>query len=199
MTLHLPVEGWYLLTDAEVEQLLISLRAGESSPVQLQPLESAAALAFRNRGNVPDEHGRCLRLVLHVEGVEGLKQLDARRAGFEPDFRDAPTWRRPGSRAVNIVPLRLDARSEGGGREVQSWLDDPDVAALEEEWRVTGRIAGLIVPAEYRSFVYKTVLSLRASRHPVTVESVLASVARWLDPDGVATLRSVISQSQVDG
>ena len=63
----------------ELERELIRWRKGEPpGPVQndLRPNE---ALEFRNAGNVPDERGRTLRLVLHVTSQEELAALDEKR------------------------------------------------------------------------------------------------------------------------
>jgi hypothetical protein len=132
-----------------------------------------------------------LRLVVTVGGGSAAV-LHEKRLRWEPDFHDAPDWRRAGSVPVNVVTLRTDeARAAAPG----AWWDDADLARLEAEWGSTGMVAGLAVPAEYRSFVYKTVLSLEQAGRPVTVESVLASVARWLSPEQVEELRRALGAS----
>lgn len=142
------------------------------------------ALAYRDSGNLPDELDRSLRLILVVKDPAELSYLQAKRLEFEPDFHDAPAWRREGSRPVNVVPLRTDPGGPGSPM-AEGWWNDPDLARMEDEWSHTGRVAGMNVPADYRSFIYKTVLSLRAANKEVSVDSVLASIARWLPPDDV--------------
>jgi hypothetical protein len=173
--------------DLEIE---LALRRGEvrAEPSNAAPLSIEEALAFRDAGNVPDELGRSLRLVLSV-GAGSAADLHEKRLRWEPDFHDAPEWRGPGSMPVNVVPLREGSASGASG---EAWWDDPDLAHLEDEWRASGTVAGLEVPAEYRGFVYKTVLSLQQSGRAVTVDSVLASVARWLSPAQVAELRAAL-------
>ncbi|MDQ4065866.1 MAG: hypothetical protein M3161_07450 [Actinomycetota bacterium] len=147
------------------------------------------ALAFRNAGNLPDELGRTLRLVLHVNDPRDLTYLQDTRLRFEPDFHDAPRWRRTGSRPVNVVPLRAAAAT---GTDMDAWWDDEAVRTLEEEWSRTGRVAGVGVPAEYRAFVYKTVLSLRAAGRDVSKDAIVSSIARWLDADDVARIAEAL-------
>jgi hypothetical protein len=151
----------------------------------------AEALAYRNAGNVPDEHDRSLRLLLFARDRHELRNLSAKRARFEPDFHEAPTWRREGSRPVNVVPLRTDVEAA----DDHAWWDDPELAALESEWAGSGAIEGLRIPEAYRGFVYKTILSLRAGGRAVTVESVADSVARWLAPEEAAEIRSALQRA----
>lgn len=166
---------------------------GEAVPATgAEPLTTEAALAFRDAGNIPDDRGRSLRLVLHVNDAAELSYLQQKRLAFEPDFHDAPSWRREGSKPVNVVPLRRDDVRGGGGR---AWWEDPDVAALEKEWSATGTIAGMRVPAEVRSFVYKTVLSLRAAGREVTPASVADSIARWMLPEEAEQIRRALEQT----
>jgi hypothetical protein len=139
---------------------------------------------------VPDARGRSLRLVLHVRDDAEAARLSERRLSWEPDFHDAPDWRRDGSVPVNVVPLRLPGRAATSSDE--SWLEDPDLAALEEEWRTTGSVAGIRVPGDYRGFVYKTVLALQAGGRTVTVDAIVNSVARWLGEKDVDELRSTL-------
>lgn len=150
------------------------------------------ALAYRDAGNLPDSLGRSLRLVLHVNDAAELSYLQQKRLEFEPDFHDAPTWRREGSKPVNVVPLRLDDVKGAGGR---AWWDDPEVAELEAEWSRTGTVAGMRVPADLRSFVYKTVLSLRAAGRDVTPDSVADSIARWMPPKEAEHIRRSLEQA----
>jgi hypothetical protein len=171
-------EGWYLMSTADLEIELARWRHPDEvhPPSNARPLSVAEALEYREAGNLPDELGRTLRLVLIAQNDEELAHLHDRRARYEPDFHQAPAWRRAGSRPVNLVPLR------GSGVEgrPRAWWDDPQVAALEEEWRRTGRMAGLRVPGEYRAFVLKTVLALRSAGLPVTAQTVADSIARWV-------------------
>ena len=157
-----------------------------------EPLSIEAALRYRNAGNLPDPGGRSLRLVLHVTDAAQLSYLQQKRLEFEPDFHDAPTWRREGSKPVNVVPLRSSEVAGGGGR---AWWDDPDVAALEDEWSRSGTVAGMRVPAEVRAFVYKTVLSLRAAGREITPDSVADSIARWMSPEQADDIRDSLKQT----
>jgi hypothetical protein len=171
-------EGWYLMSTADLEIELARWRRPEEAHPRsnARPLSVAEALRYRDAGNLPDELGRTLRLVRIAGDAGELATLNDRRARFEPDFHHAPVWRRRGSRPVNLVPLRRPG-VEGRSRP---WWEDADVAALESEWRRTGRMAGLSVPGEYRAFVLKTVLALRAARMPVTADAVADSIARWV-------------------
>lgn len=153
------------------------------------PLTVAEALDFKARGNIPDDLGRSLRLVLHVADERAASQLHERRVAWEPNFHDAPTWRRAGSVAVNIVPLRAPART---AERERSWLEDPAMAAMELEWSRTGAVGGVAVPADYRSFVYKTVIALEAAGRDVTVGSIADSVERWLNPEDARKLRAAL-------
>lgn len=153
-------------------------------------LTIAAALAYRDAGNLPDEAGRSLRLVLHVNDARELSYLQEKRLEYEPDFHEAPSWRREGSKAVNVVPLRR--KGIVGAASGDAWWDDADIAALEKEWSATGRVEGLAVPAELRGFVYKTVLSLRAAGRPINPDSVADSVARWLPRDQAEHIRTAL-------
>jgi hypothetical protein len=174
---------------AELEQELARVRDPSVAPSGAVRLSVEEALAFRSAGNMPDDDGRSLRIVLHIRSAEDVRRLSERRLEFEPDFHEAPTWRRDGSKPVNVVPLRL-ARTESATE--RDWWEEPDVAQLEAEWLRTGTVDGIKVPEGYRSFVYKTVLALRAANHSVTVETIADSVARWLTPEDAATLRSAL-------
>ena len=153
------------------------------------PLSVEEALSYRNSGNLPDEQERSLRLVLHVNSAAELTYLQQKRSRYEPDFHDAPSWRREGSRPVNVVPLR---RSDLDAEPPRAWWDDPHVSALEEEWRESGAVGGIVVPADYRSFVYKTILSLRASGREVTPDSIADSISRWLGDEQAEQIRKAM-------
>ena len=184
-------EGWYLRSVGDLE-IELALARGEARTERSGALRLTVdeALAFKAAGNVPDARGRSLRLVLHVADDADAARVSERRLRWEPDFHDAPEWRREGSVPVNVVPLRLHGRGSDAPNE--SWLDDPDLAALEEQWRATGSVAGIRVPGEYRGFVYKTVLALQAGGRAVTVEAIVDSVARWLDEKSVLDLRGAL-------
>jgi hypothetical protein len=186
-------EGWYLMSvrDLEIELARMrdpSRRDEVSNAVALSVEE---ALAYRNRGNLPDHLGRSLRLVLLVDGEE----LSVKRLRFESDYQSAPVWRREGSRSVNVVPLEKKAEVKTQRLAEVPWWEQPDVAALEQEWRDRGTVFGLPVPGDYRSFVFKTVVALKRAGRDVTVESILGSVARWLSPDGVEELRAAFERT----
>ncbi len=144
-------EGWYLMSTEELEQELARWRSrSRAVPASgAVRLSIAEALDYRDRGNLPDEHGRSLRLVIHVDpGAD--ESPSTRRLLYEPDFHEAPTWRRPGSRPVNVVPLRVGAAPAPAAGP---WWEQPDVAALEGEWGRSGEVEGIAVPAAYRGFV----------------------------------------------
>ena len=185
-------EGWYLMTADELERELARLRDPARPPTGVPRLSVEEALAYRDAGNLPDERGRTLRLVLHNDrpGVPGA--LEERRLRYEPDFHDAPSWRRPGSARVNVVPLRTGAAAR---RPPQDWRDDPALASLEAEWRATGAVAGVRVLGEWRGFVFKTVLALRAEGRDVSVVTVTSSIARWLPPEDAARLRAALEEA----
>ena len=181
------------MSTAELERVLALWRGDpeEGELLELHPLSVDEALAYKRAGNIPDENDRSLRLVLFVD-EGGAASLEAKRARFEPDFLQAPTWRTRGSRAINVVPLK---RAETTSTQPDAWWEDPEMAALEAEWSKGGTVSGLDVPAEYRSFVYKTVLSLRRAGIPVTAESVADSVSRWVTPELAEELRSALLQA----
>jgi len=172
-------EGWYLMSVADVEAVL----AGRESAT-IKRLSTHEALAIRDAGNVPDELNRSLRLVLVVDD-DDPEAFARRRIEFEPDYQEQPSWRREGSKPVNVIPVRKGPR----GPAIDEWRDDPAVAALEEEWLESGTMAGVKVPAEYRSFVHKTVLALRATDSDVTAETIADSIARWVPPEDAARIR----------
>ena len=59
----------------------------------------------------------------------------------------------------------------------------------------TGGVDGVRIPAQYRSFVYKTIALLRAAGEEVTVATISASIARWVAPDQAEDLRAVLEES----
>lgn len=147
------------------------------------PLTIEDALAYRSAGNLPDEEGRSLRLVLYVDG----EPLSEKRLRFEPDFHEAPSWRREGSMPVNVVPLVTGQRPDSTTE--LPWWEQPDVAPLEAEWQRTGGVDGLAIPAGFRSFVFKTIVSLRTAGIDVSARAILDSVSRWLSPEQVSQLQ----------
>jgi len=177
------------MTASELERELARWRGDDVPPTGAPRLSVESALEFRNAGNRPDADGRTLRLVLHVPNAVSLENLGERRLAFEPDYHDPPSWRRAGSAPVNVVPLR---RAGVTGARRRAWWEDEDLAALEQEWSNSGRVAGLNVPAEYRSFVYKTVLALQGAGRPVTVDSVADSIARWVPEAEAGEIRSAL-------
>ena len=184
-------EGWYHMSVSELEQELARWRipGTRKDPSAARRLSTAEAMALRDAGNLPDEEGRSLRLVLHIEDA-GAASLDAKRRRFEPDYHDPPTWRRRGSAPVNVVPLRLTESPPPA-----AWFDQPELAALEREWRTTGAVAGLRIPAEVRGFVYKTVLSLRSAGRAVNVDTVASSISRWTSTDDAAQIRRALEDA----
>ena len=186
-------DGWYLMNTAQLERVLSQWRKGDEpeTPPGASRLSIDEALRFRDSGNIPDADDRSLRLVLHVSDRD-VGRVAERRVVFEPDFHSAPSWRKNGSRAVNVVPLRT-ADATGTEPIREAWWEEPELGALEEEWVRTGTVAGLQVPAEYRSFVYKTVISLREAGREVTADSVADSIARWL-PDDVEEIRAALKK-----
>ena len=170
------------MSTREVEQLVTAWRASETDSEFGVPLSIEDALAIRAAGNVPDEHDRSLRLVLFVDD----EPVEQKRLHYEPDFHRAPEWRREGSRPVNVIPLR---RGSGGAEGDSPWWEHPRVKELEAEWRATGAVAGIQVPADYRSFVFKTVIALQDAGVPVTPDSIGDSIARWLSPEDAQKIR----------
>jgi hypothetical protein len=180
-------EGWYLMSTADLEHELARWRAPEENGglSSAQPLTTEQALAFRNAGNLPDELDRTLRLVLHVGDSRDLANLAERRLEFEPDYQNAPTWRREGSRPINVVPLRrprIAPVSDG------PWWEDAELAALEHEFNERSTAGGLRVPGEYRGFVFKTILALRSQGRDVTPKTISDSIARWLPKEDAARI-----------
>ena len=180
-------DGWYLMSTADLEYELARWRApGKDEGVsRAQPLTTEQALAFRDAGNLPDELDRTLRLVLHVDDTQGLANLAERRLEFEPDYQDAPTWRREGSRPINVVPLR---RSGIAPVSDEPWWEDAELAELEHEFNERGTAGGVRVPDEYRGFVFKTILALRSQEREVTAKTISDSIARWLPEEDAARI-----------
>lgn len=185
-------EGWYLMDNRALERELQLFRTGEGPGGEhVEALSIDAALAFRNAGNLPDDLDRTLRLVLVIETEDDLRNLDAKRAALEPDYLDAPTWRREGSRPVNVVPLR--AASVRGTE--QAWHEDPEMDALESQWRESGTVEGVTIPGDYRSFLFKSIVALRSTGREITVESLCGALERWLDPAQVAEIRAALEDA----
>ena len=185
-------EGWYLMSVADLEIELRRIRepGRVNEPSRAERLSNEAALEYRNAGNLPDEHGRSLRLVLRG----APESLGTSRLRFEPDFHRAPSWRRPGSKPVNVVPLPDERPRTDAGTE-KAWWEQDDVAGLEAEWNRSGEVAGIVVPGAYRSFVFKTVASLKSADLEVTVDAIVGSVARWLAPDQAAELDRALREA----
>lgn len=184
-------EGWYLMSTADLERELARERNPNSdiAPSNALKLTIEQGLAFRDAGNIPDDEGRTLRLVLRIEGADELTNLDAKRLLYEPDFHERPGWRRPGSKPVNVVPLRAP---EFSAEPQEAWWDRPELKALEDEWRDFGTVAGMRVPGAYRGLVYKTVLSLQATGRKVTPDAVADSITRWLSPEETEQVRTAL-------
>ena len=187
-------DGWYLMSTSDLERELERWRSPDhnTQPSRALRLTNEAALAYRNDGNLPDELDRTLRLVLVVDDTQDLASIDARRLTFEPDYHDAPSWRREGSRPVNVVPLRaagVEPVTEG------SWWDDPQLEALEREYTERGTAGGVRIPGEYRGFIFKTVLALRSQGREITPQGIADSVARWLPKDDAARLEAALVEA----
>nr|MBA2273603.1 hypothetical protein [Actinomycetota bacterium] len=63
------------------------------------------------------------------------------------------------------------------------------------EWSQTGTVAGLRVPGEFRGFVYKTVLALKAVGRSVSPDTVSDSLERWLPPTEAARIREALKEA----
>jgi hypothetical protein len=183
-------EGWYLMSSADLEIELRRFRSSKGAePSNAVRLAMEDAIRYRDAGNLPDDLGRTLRLVLRVDSAEDLRSLDEARSRFEPDHHDAPAWRRPGSKPVNVVPLRAPDVEVS---PPEAWIDDDEMAELERRWLEDGRVHGVRVPADYRSFVYKTASSLHRSGRPVTVSTIVDSLSRWMEPKDVDAIRAAL-------
>jgi hypothetical protein len=181
------------MSTQDLERELARWRGDSSHPPDdVLKITTEEALAYRNRGNLPDDKGRSLRLVLGAEDGDDLEELTRKRLVWEPDYHNAPDWRREGSRPVNVVPLRRVGRAS---TEVP-WWEMPGVKELDEEWSAHGTVGGLKTPAELRGFVYKTVLALRAADKRITPDAVADSIARWLPPDEVERIRVELNKAQ---
>jgi hypothetical protein len=186
-------EGWYLMSTQDLERELARWRGDRSqSSGNVLRITIEDALAYRSRGNLPDDKGRSLRLVLLVENEDDLEGLARKRLIWEPDYHSAPDWRREGSRPVNVVPLRRPRRVS---TEVP-WWEMPGVKELDQEWSAHGTVAGLKTPAELRGFVYKTVLALRAAGKQITPDAVADSISRWLPHEEAERIRAELKQAQ---
>jgi hypothetical protein len=186
------IDGWYLMTAEEVvREANVWKRDADAAFSGFRRLSVDDAIAYRDAGNRPDVNGRTLRLVITVDPDAGVESVSARRVEFEPDFHDAPEWRRAGSKPVNVVPLRA-RESSLASSEAEAWWNDDKIAPLEAEWERSGTVEGLPVPGEFRGFVYKTVIALRAAGRDITADSVADSVARWLDPLDADRLRRAL-------
>lgn len=186
------------MSTRDLETELASEREGsdDAPSSNATPITVEEALAYRNAGNLPDDLGRSLRLVLRVEASEDLDERQSKRLIYEPDYLEAPSWRRPGSVPVNVVPLRMP-----GTRQEESgpWWDEPSLARLEAEWDATGKVAGVTVPAAYRGFVYKTILELQAAGRAVTVAAIADSIARWTRRAEADEIRRALEQVNAKG
>ena len=176
----------------ELEQELRRARGGSAPPSGAPRLSTEQALEFRNSGNLPDASGRSLRLVLHVSEPPQPGALEKRRLEFEPDYHEDPVWRTEASRPVHIVPLRATRRRSS---ESPAWYEEPHVAELEAEWQRTGAISGVNIPGDLRGFLYKTILALRSAGKAVSVQTLSASVARWLQPDDAARISDALRRA----
>lgn len=183
------VEGWYLMSDRDVEIELARLKGEPRNASSALSLSVEEALAYRSAGNVPDGEGRSLRLVLSDEETS----FEKRRLVFEPDLHAAPTWRREGSRPVTLIPL---PRARASKPHDWQWSDEPAMKRLEDEWTRTGSAAGVKVPADLRGFLFKTIAALQASNQEITIESVCSSIARWLRPSDVARIRDALLEAE---
>lgn len=183
-------EGWYLMSTEELERALHAWREGDAGhATEGLALSIEEALEIRNAGNVPDEQGRSLRLVLAVEDGSDVERFSSTRLTYEPDFHSAPSWRRPGSRPVNVVPLR---RPQVSSQPAKPWWQDPGMRDLEEEWQRSGTVSGVRVPASYRGFVYKTVVALKNAGAEITAAAIADSISRWVPPAEAERIRAAL-------
>ena len=180
------------MTTAELEAELAAMDdpSIEGPVTDAVPLEQEMALAIKQQGNRPDAEGRTLRLVLRAEGPDP-ESIARRRILFEPDYHDAPTWRGPGSKPINVIPLRSPDRS----RLPRAWWEDPVMGELEAEWQDRGTAAGVKVPGDYRSFVFKTIAALRASGRDVSAVAIADSIARWVSEEDAAVIKAALLEA----
>ncbi len=176
------------MSDRDVEIEVARLRGEPRDASGALALSVDEALAYRSRGNIPDELGRSLRLVLS----DATTTFEQRRLDFEPDLHAAPTWRRQGSRTVTLIPLPRDKASKPDDWE---WRDDPAMLGSEEEWSRTGRVGDLAIPADIRGFLFKTIVALRSADQEITIDSVCSSIARWLQPSDVERIRNALIEA----
>ena len=186
-------DGWYLMSTQDLERELARWRAPESDVGESNALGVTIqeALKFRNAGNLPDEFDRTLRLVLRVDDTEDLERLAERRLEFEPDYQDAPTWRREGSRPINVVPLR---RPGVAPVSTAPWWEDAELAELEREFVEGNTAGGVRVPGEYRGFIFKTIVALRSQGREVTPQTIADSIARWLPEESAARIARELNE-----
>jgi hypothetical protein len=186
-------DGWYLMSTADLEQELARWRSPgtHGGTSNARRLTTEKALQFRDAGNFPDELDRTLRLVLRVDDTRDLADLAERRLEFEPDYQDAPRWRRAGSRPINVVPLR---RPGVAPVTTEPWWEDDELAALEHEFGRRGTAGGVRVPGEYRGFVFKTILALRSQGREVTPKAISDSIARWLPEEDAARITRELNE-----
>ncbi|CAN5671949.1 hypothetical protein BH24ACT26_BH24ACT26_22240 [soil metagenome] len=186
------------MSTPELEQELRRWRDPAGAPPTGAPhLSVAEALAYRDAGNLPDQQGRTLRLVVHLHGAPEPGLVERRRLELEPDYHEEPTWRRAGSAPINVVPLRIGAKPRSD--DPPAWFEEPQLAALEAEWQGAGTVAGLRVPADLRGFVFKTVLALGAAGKEVSARSVADSIARWVPPADAAKIRAALVAANPSG
>lgn len=186
-------DGWYLMSTQDLERELARWRAPESDVGEsnAQRVTIEEALEFRNAGNLPDEADRTLRLVLRVDDTQDLERLAERRLEFEPDYQNAPTWRREGSRPINVVPLRPPGVAPVS---TAPWWEDAELAALEREFVEEKTAGGVRVPGEYRGFIFKTIVALRSQGREVTPETISDSIARWLPEESAARIARELNE-----
>ena len=187
------VDGWFLMSTADLELELARWRSPKTDvgTPNTRRLTTEQALEFRNAGNLPDEFDRTMRLVLRINDTQDLARLAERRLEFEPDYQDAPTWRREGSRPINVVPLR---RSGVAPVSTGPWWEDAELAELEREFGERSTAAGVRVPGEYRGFIFKTILALRSQGRQITPETIADSIARWLPKETAARIARELNE-----
>lgn len=187
-------EGWYLMSPADVEAELPYVddpsRDGPVSDAVRLGIEEA--LAYKHGGNLPDAQGRSLRLVLRAPDPDP-ESIAVRRVRFEPDYHEAPEWRREGSKPINVIPLRGATK-----RGAEAWWNDPTMSELEAEWQAHGTVGGVVVPGEYRSFVHKTVVALRASGREVSASSIADSISRWVPASDAEAIRAALLRANAE-
>ena len=63
---------------------------------------------------------------------------------------------------------------------------------LEEQWQRTGTVEGVRVPADFRGFVYKTVVALREAGVEITAAAIADSIARWVPEAQAERIRAAL-------